>query len=146
KNFLWKSLHSAHRIGDFWKHIPECEDRGICQFCDEPEDLEHIVLKCRRPGQDTIWSLVKDLWSRKHRTWPELSLGSILSCGLATFEGEKGRGLPGTARLYCILVSESLFTIWKIHNECVISRGGRTSPRGHNSQQMAACHKPATAF
>ncbi|KAJ6596403.1 hypothetical protein DFH09DRAFT_894212, partial [Mycena vulgaris] len=22
KNFLWKSLHSAHRIGSFWKHIP----------------------------------------------------------------------------------------------------------------------------
>ncbi|KAJ7494971.1 hypothetical protein FB451DRAFT_1477336 [Mycena latifolia] len=134
KNFLWKSLHSAHRIGDFWKHIPECEDRGICQFCDEPEDLEHIVLKCRRPGQDTIWSLVKDLWLRKHHTWSELSLGNILGCGLANFEDEKGRRLPDAARLYRIIVSESLFVIWKIRNECVISRGGEPLPEAliHN--------------
>ncbi|KAJ7126527.1 hypothetical protein C8R43DRAFT_816420, partial [Mycena crocata] len=65
KNFYWKSMHAAHRIGTFWKHIPECEERGICQFCDEPEDLEHIALKCRRPGQSQVWALAKELWLKK---------------------------------------------------------------------------------
>ncbi|KAJ7711323.1 hypothetical protein B0H16DRAFT_1667787 [Mycena metata] len=92
RNFLWKSVHSAHRIRTFWKHIPEY--------------LEHIILKCRRPGQSEIWKLAKDLWQKKHPTWPVLSLGNILGCGLV-----------------------SLFMIWKIRNECVISRGGAEMPR-----------------
>ncbi|KAJ7115309.1 hypothetical protein C8R44DRAFT_629245, partial [Mycena epipterygia] len=49
KNFLYKSLHSAHKIEPYWKHIPKCEERGICQFCYETEHLEHILLQCRRP-------------------------------------------------------------------------------------------------
>ncbi|KAJ7157685.1 hypothetical protein C8R43DRAFT_883247 [Mycena crocata] len=109
KNFYWKSMHSAHRIGAFWKHIPECEERGTCQFCGELEDLEHITLKCRRPGQTQIWALAKELWLKKHDAWPELSLRSILGCGLATFTDGRGRKLPGTIRLYQILISESFF-------------------------------------
>ncbi|KAJ7645321.1 hypothetical protein B0H17DRAFT_1216065 [Mycena rosella] len=85
KNFLWKSLHSAHRIGSYWKHIPECEDRATCQ--------------CRRT-----------------------------EFGAATFTDEKGRNLPGVSRLYRILISESIFMIWKVRNECVITKGGDSSP------------------
>ncbi|KAJ7038918.1 hypothetical protein C8F04DRAFT_1179254 [Mycena alexandri] len=68
KKFLWKSTHSAHRIGKFWKHIPDCKHRATCQFCQELEDLEHILLKCRRPGQAQIWASAKDLWLRKYGT------------------------------------------------------------------------------
>ncbi|KAJ7488206.1 hypothetical protein FB451DRAFT_1025532 [Mycena latifolia] len=130
KNFLWKSLHSAHRIGSFWKHIPECEERGVCQFCDETEDLEHILLHCKRPGQSLIWSLAKNLWLQKYPTWPEISLGSVLGCGLATFTDNRGRNLPGESRFYRILISESIFTIWKVRNESVIGKGGESLPAG----------------
>ncbi|KAJ7736456.1 hypothetical protein B0H16DRAFT_1326508 [Mycena metata] len=129
RNFLWKSLHSAHRIGIIWKHIPECEDREICQFCDEPEDLEHILLKCKHPGQQEVWELAKNLWLKKHPSWPMLSLGSILGCGLAEFADENGRPLLGTTRLYRIIISESLFMIWKIRNDCVINRAGAEMPK-----------------
>ncbi|KAJ7911321.1 hypothetical protein B0H13DRAFT_1614752, partial [Mycena leptocephala] len=128
KNFLWKSLHSAHRIGAFWKHIPECEERAICQFCNELEDLEHILLKCKHPGQELVWKLAKDLWLRKNPVWPDLSLGSALGCGLATILDEKGRTLPGASRLYRILISESIYVIWKIRNDSVIGQGGEPVP------------------
>ncbi|KAJ6618920.1 hypothetical protein B0H10DRAFT_1794488 [Mycena sp. CBHHK59/15] len=124
KNFLWKSLHLAHRIGPYWKHIPDCEERGTCQFCNETEDLDHITLKCWCPGQNIVWSLAKELWLRKHNPWPELSLGGLLGRGLASFSDEKGREMPGTSRLYCILISESMFIIWKIRNESVIRKQG----------------------
>ncbi|KAF8192842.1 hypothetical protein K438DRAFT_1590157 [Mycena galopus ATCC 62051] len=124
RNFLWKSMHNAHRIGKYWSHIPDCEDRGICQFCEETEDLDHILLKCRRPGQLQVWDLAKSLFMKKHGSWPELSLGAILGCGLANIKDEHGRHLPGATRLYRILVSESLFSIWKIRNECVINNTG----------------------
>ncbi|KAJ7139962.1 hypothetical protein C8R43DRAFT_893064 [Mycena crocata] len=131
KNFYWKSMHAAHRIGTFWKHIPECEERGICQFCNETEDLEHITLKCWRPGQAQVWALARELWLKKHTDWPEITLGSILGCGLATFKDEKGRKLPGTTRLYRILISESFFEIWKIRNTTVIKQGGEPLSENH---------------
>ncbi|KAJ6614396.1 hypothetical protein B0H10DRAFT_1803617, partial [Mycena sp. CBHHK59/15] len=125
KNFLWKSMHDTHCIGKFWKHIPECEDRGICQFCPgDTEDLEHILLKCQRPGQEIIWKLAKELWLKKNENWPELTIGNILGCGLASFVGDDGKPLTGDARLYRILISESTYMIWKIRCECVIGNAG----------------------
>ncbi|KAJ6571170.1 hypothetical protein B0H19DRAFT_847804, partial [Mycena capillaripes] len=125
RNFLWKSMHDAHRIGQFWKHIPTCEQWGICQYCEETEDLEHILLKCKRPGQQIIWRLAKELWLKKHPIWPDLSLGSVLGCGLASFRNNGGKILPGTSRLYRILISESLFIIWKARNDIVIQGDGK---------------------
>ncbi|KAF8146463.1 hypothetical protein K438DRAFT_1452769, partial [Mycena galopus ATCC 62051] len=122
--FLWKAMHNAHRVGNYWKHIPECEDRAICQACGEVEDLEHILTKCESPGADIIWKAAEKLWLEKESDWPEISLGTILGCGLAQFKDEKGKQKPGTRRLYRILVSESAYTIWKLRNERVISRAG----------------------
>ncbi|KAJ7925717.1 hypothetical protein B0H13DRAFT_2314309 [Mycena leptocephala] len=51
KNFLWKTIHGAHRIGKFWSNIPEMEDRANCQHCGVLETMEHILLQCTRPGQ-----------------------------------------------------------------------------------------------
>ncbi|KAJ7834276.1 hypothetical protein B0H13DRAFT_1653372 [Mycena leptocephala] len=121
KDFLWKSLHSAHRIGAFWKHIPECEERNL-------PDLEHILLKCKHPGQELVWKLAKDLWLCKNPIWSDLSLGSVLGCGLATILDEKGRTLPGASRLYRILISESVYVIWKNRNDSMIGQGGEPMP------------------
>ncbi|KAJ7026074.1 hypothetical protein C8F04DRAFT_1223174 [Mycena alexandri] len=109
RNFLWKSLHSAS---------------GNVPILNEPEDLEHIVLKCKHPGQQEVWALAKGLWLKKHSSWPLLSLGSILGCSLTEFTDDRGRPLLGESRLYHILISESLFMIWKIRNNCVINRAG----------------------
>ncbi|KAJ7719681.1 hypothetical protein B0H16DRAFT_1474822 [Mycena metata] len=120
KNFLWKSIHSAHRIGIFWKHIPECGERATCNFCNETEDLEHVLIKCKRPGRAQIWALAKDLWLRKHDSWLEPSLGGVLGCGLATFH-------------------ESIFVLWKVRNDTVISRNGEPPPENmiHNKWLQA---------
>ncbi|KAJ7655883.1 hypothetical protein B0H17DRAFT_956270, partial [Mycena rosella] len=125
RNFLWKSMHNAHCIGKFWKHIPECEEKGICQFCPgETEDLEHILLTCQRPGRKMIWKLAEELWLKKNPTWPELSIGNILGCGLASFTGADGKPFKGNERLYRILISESMCMIWKIRCDCVIGKAG----------------------
>ncbi|KAJ7150818.1 hypothetical protein C8R43DRAFT_951252 [Mycena crocata] len=109
--FLWKSMHGAHRVGKFWENIPECQERAVCQHCQETETFEHITLECSKPGQSQIWEFAREFWTRKHHKWPQLSLGSILGCSLATFSDEKNRPIPSTARLYRILMTESLFLI-----------------------------------
>ncbi|KAJ7747412.1 hypothetical protein DFH07DRAFT_747749 [Mycena maculata] len=123
--FLWKAAHNAHRIGQYWTHIPECEERAVCGGCGNViEDLDHILLKCASPGQEIIWKAAEALWREKEGDWPALSLGAILGCGLAEFRDEKGKTKEGSRRLYRIIVSESAYTIWKLRNDRRISRGG----------------------
>jgi ribonuclease HI len=122
--FLWKGLHNALRIGKYWVHIPECEDRASCKECDVTEDLAHILVGCRSPGQELIWKAAKSLWLEKEAHWPTISLGTVLGCGLAEFRDDRGKLKRGTQRLYRILISESVYLIWKIRNDRVISRDG----------------------
>ncbi|KAJ6632291.1 hypothetical protein B0H10DRAFT_1716470, partial [Mycena sp. CBHHK59/15] len=108
--FLWKGIHNTHRIGAYWTHIPECEDRAICTHCGVLEYLEHILVKCESPGQQIIWKAAKTLWLEKAPQWPEISIGTILGCGLAAFrDGSKVD--RGAEWLYRILISESA-VIW----------------------------------
>jgi ribonuclease HI len=123
--FIWKGLHNAHRIGTYWTHIPECEDRGICKDCNTLEDLEHILVKCQCAVRETIWRAAEKLWLEKESDWPEVSLGTILGCGLAEFHDERRKEKKGTRRLYQILMSESSYLIWHIRNDRVISRDGK---------------------
>ncbi|KAJ6463824.1 hypothetical protein C8R47DRAFT_1057618 [Mycena vitilis] len=134
RNFLWKTIHGAHRIGKFWLNIPDLEDRAKCQHCGDLENMEHILVQCTRPGRQIIWDLAEKLWLLKHKSWPAISLGSILGAGLASFEDEDGKKLPNTARLYKILLTESMYLIWKIRCEVVIGGGGveKTPTEIHN--------------
>ncbi|KAJ6475887.1 hypothetical protein DFH09DRAFT_1253527 [Mycena vulgaris] len=120
KTFLWKSIHGAHRIGKFWKHIPGYEERGMCSHCDVVETLEHILLECTSPARAQIWELVQQLWLKKRRQLPPLSMGLILGCCMATFEKESKSKPSGVNRLFRILISESAFLIWKLRCERVI--------------------------
>jgi ribonuclease HI len=122
--FLWKGLHNAHRVGKYWNHIPECGDRAMCKDCNVVEDLDHILIGCKSPGQETIWKAAKSLWLEKESRWPEVSLGTVLGCGLAEFRNDRGKIKHGTQRLYRILISESAYLIWLLRNERVISRDG----------------------
>ncbi|KAJ7718045.1 hypothetical protein B0H16DRAFT_1666704 [Mycena metata] len=106
RSFLWRCLHSSLRIGKYWKHIPECEDRELCPTCGVTEDLDHIMVQCNRPGQAEVWKLAEKLWLKKGHTWPAPTVGAILGCRLATFKAD--------ARLYTILVTESAHLIWKL--------------------------------
>ncbi|KAJ7610021.1 hypothetical protein DFH06DRAFT_1016885 [Mycena polygramma] len=122
--FLWKSLHDSHRIGAYWSHLPGYEDRAECRTCGTLEDLEHILVGCEAPGQEVIWKAAETLWLEKESVWPEVSLGTILGCGLAEFRDDGGKLKRGTQRLYRILISESAYLIWRLRNDRVISRDG----------------------
>ncbi|KAJ7720256.1 hypothetical protein B0H16DRAFT_1336127, partial [Mycena metata] len=58
---------------------------------------------------------------------------------LATFRDKKGTVSLGLARLYRILVSESIFVRWKVRNDTVISRDGEPPPENmiHNKWLQA---------
>ncbi|KAJ7758247.1 hypothetical protein B0H16DRAFT_1662335 [Mycena metata] len=124
RNFMWKTLHGAHRVGKFWTHIPDMGDRVNCQHCGVVETMEHILIECGRPGQKEIWALAESLWRRSHTTWPTVLFGGIMGAALATFSGENNKESKGSARLYRILMTDSMYLIWKIRCEVVIRDNG----------------------
>ncbi|KAE9391841.1 hypothetical protein BT96DRAFT_831489, partial [Gymnopus androsaceus JB14] len=130
RDFLWKSMHDAHRVGRFWKHTPECEERMMCAHCNEIESLEHILLECDRPWRRLIWEMAKSLWPKTpdHGPWKEPNLGIILGTNLLEFKDAKGKPAPGVKRLYKILITESAHLIWKLHCEAVIDRENEDIP------------------
>ncbi|KAL6308233.1 hypothetical protein BKA93DRAFT_815570 [Sparassis latifolia] len=116
RDFLWKSIHKAHRCGTWWDNIPNYTHRSTCSTCDVPESMEHILNDCSAPGQEIIWSLAKKLWLKKHPSWPNISLGTILGCSLANFCSTNGKRQPGANRLFHILISESAYLAWCIRS------------------------------
>ncbi|KIY53322.1 hypothetical protein FISHEDRAFT_22006, partial [Fistulina hepatica ATCC 64428] len=115
--FFWKTIHDAFKTGDFWKHIPNFEGRGVCPECGTKEDLEHVLLKCKIPGQKVIWQLAKALVEKRGIAWPDLSLGLIMSVGLLEPQGNEGTFKLGDRRLLKIVIAESAYLIWVIRCE-----------------------------
>ncbi|KAH9929358.1 uncharacterized protein B0H18DRAFT_873907, partial [Fomitopsis serialis] len=123
-DFLWKTLHSALRVGHFWDHIPQYEDRVSCTSCHREESIEHILFECAAAGQRHIWALAEALWLKTGLAWPGMSFGTLLTLGIKawTHPGSKRRR-EGASRLWRILVSESAYLIWKLRCERVIGHG-----------------------
>ncbi|KAH9911854.1 uncharacterized protein B0H18DRAFT_823024, partial [Fomitopsis serialis] len=125
-DFLWKSLHSAQKCGEYWVGIPGYEQRGTCECCDEIDSLSHILTECAAPGQQTVWLLAEALWKKKGLPWPAMTLTTIQSANLMQWTTSNGKRRKNAERLWRILVSESAFLIWKLRCERVI---------GHESEE-----------
>ncbi|KAJ3828617.1 hypothetical protein F5880DRAFT_1621083 [Lentinula raphanica] len=125
--FLWMLYHDAYKVGEYWEQIPGFEQRANCPHCRVPETMEHILLECTCPGQQTVWDLAKELWSNQKSHWINPSFGTILACGAISVRDESGKHMPGESRLLRIIVSESAHLIWKLRNERVINDTGPVS-------------------
>ncbi|EPT02405.1 hypothetical protein FOMPIDRAFT_1096896, partial [Fomitopsis schrenkii] len=64
-DFLWKVIHNAYKCGQYWKNIPGYEDRQNCPTCGSEDSVEHILFRCKSPGQELIWAMAGRLWTRK---------------------------------------------------------------------------------
>jgi hypothetical protein len=144
--FLWKSIHQIHKIGKFWKTIPELTERRMpCDVCEvEEESMEHILLECKATGQERVWKLVKDLWHEAMPKYelPYLSIGSILGIGLLEIIDSEGKPVPGATRLLQILISESAYLIWLIRNEWCMRRE-QDPTKIHSRKEVKARWKAA---
>ncbi|KAJ7172887.1 hypothetical protein C8R43DRAFT_818381, partial [Mycena crocata] len=67
RNFLWRILHGAIRVGKHWRHIPELADRENCGHCGVEESMQHILFECESPGQSEVWNLAESFWLLKHK-------------------------------------------------------------------------------
>jgi hypothetical protein len=144
RQFIFKAMHSAHRIGTYWTNIPTYEHRARCTHCNaDNESMEHILTDCPQNANSLIWSLARSTWPTKHGAWPQITLGMILGCGNISLtqsqpDNEQIHDIPedhqnkqpkkGALQLLRILISESAHLIWVLRCEKTIS-GTDCSPQ-----------------
>jgi ribonuclease HI len=155
RQFLYKAMHGTQKIGDFWKNIPEYEDRQECQRCQATETMEHILIHCNEPATRLVWTMAQSLWPHNYPPWPEITLGTILGCGAISQRREpqeteetdlnapQRRAAKGAMRLLRILISESAYLIWTIRCERVIQEKAH-SRRGIERKWTQAINRRLT--
>jgi ribonuclease HI len=131
RDFLWKSVHGALKMGPYWDNIPGHEERALCKECGELETMDHVLARCETPGRSQIWNLMNKLWTKRHDTPFEPRVGAVLGCGLSKYTKDD-KPLTGKNRLHKILVSESAFLIWKLRCERAIAGKTHTPTEIHN--------------
>ncbi|TRM66514.1 hypothetical protein BD626DRAFT_451541 [Schizophyllum amplum] len=125
RQFMYKSMHDAHRCGRHWKDIPECGDRVFCKHCsadgqDIEESIEHILTECTAPGRQAIWDEAKSLCEARNIPWSKPSMGAVLGNALMRFKDAEGKSRLGDNRFYRILISEGAYMVWLVRNERVV--------------------------
>ncbi|EJD34545.1 hypothetical protein AURDEDRAFT_38674, partial [Auricularia subglabra TFB-10046 SS5] len=111
KAFMWKGIHGAHKIGEYFEKMPEpWKSKSNCPTCHVTESMQHILFECPDSHQQVIWSLVQALLA-VHELEIDLNIGIIWGCACMRLPSN------GAERLLRILISESAFLIWKIRCE-----------------------------
>jgi len=127
REFIWKCIHDAFKIGRFWENIENYEHRGTCAHCNTTETMEHILTECDAPGREQIWTLANELWGKRSQTPIPTNYGAILGCCLSNYKKANGNPDKGLNRLFRIIVSESIYMIWKLRCERTITWNNDTS-------------------
>ena len=121
REFLWKNIHNAFKIGKYWNNIPTLEHRGTCAHCNTEESMEHILTECDAPGRKIVWELANELWAKRSPHPIPTNYGAIIGCGLTEFKKQDDKPDKGLNRLFRFVVSESMYTIWKMRCERTIA-------------------------
>ena len=66
--------------------------RAACGNCDEDETMNHTLTDCTHPTTQSIWNLAKKTWPHDESSWPEITLGAIIGCGLLQIKTHKEDG------------------------------------------------------
>jgi hypothetical protein len=120
RGFIYKNIHDAYRIGDYWDRMENHQHKARCFLCGGIENMEHILTECENSKvSKTIWEEAKKLWNIQEESWPVITLGLIIGCNLVKIKGRRGKYSPGRSRLFTIIVTEAAHLIWKMRCERV---------------------------
>ncbi|KAH9855818.1 hypothetical protein C2E23DRAFT_773187 [Lenzites betulinus] len=136
RDFLWKAIHGAHRVGKYWANIPAYEARELCPWCGVREDLEHILLACDAPGRKLVWTLSVAALRRKGIEVRHDKAGIVLAPHMYTVRAANGTPHHARTRVARIILSEATYLIWALRCERVI--GWADEPdRRHTAREIA---------
>ncbi|KAF8665531.1 hypothetical protein AX14_006591, partial [Amanita brunnescens Koide BX004] len=109
--FLWKCLHGAHRVSQYWSHIPELGQRAECHICNTEESMSHILTECPASGQQHVWALARDMLLKKGITLPPLTLGLVMGCAIKASPMPQPAAAAGNAPRHLSAGAQRLYTL-----------------------------------
>ncbi|KAH9854955.1 hypothetical protein C2E23DRAFT_701483, partial [Lenzites betulinus] len=127
RDFLWKALHGALRVGPYWGHIEGYEGRARCGVCGTTEDLNHILVECGTPERKRIWELTEAALRKKGVCMGRVTLGFALGAHAAVVRKDSGSPNHAATRILRIAASEAAHLIWVMRCERVITRENRAN-------------------
>ncbi|KAI0357399.1 ribonuclease H-like protein [Trametes cingulata] len=134
RDFLWKALHEAYKVGSFWSRIPTMSDRGVCRTCDATESMDHILVHCDAPGRQLIWGLARGLLAKRRISLPSMTHGLALGGHLMHVATNQEKIDGGGTRLLRLVVSESAYCIWVMRCERVIAWSDQPNRRHSDAE------------
>ncbi len=136
-DFLWRCLHDSLRIGKFWRNIAGCEMREVCAHCGTEESIEHVLVECDAIATQEIRRLTKAVIKKRTGRDTDLTLGEMLGAAAVTYKGRVADETQAGAldRFFRIVVTESVYLVWKIRCERAIDR--RETPERWHSKREA---------
>jgi len=66
KDFIWKLIHNCHKVGNWFKRIPNWQDKAIYK-CEETETMDHILTECKLNKSKDIWQEAKKIWKENDK-------------------------------------------------------------------------------
>ncbi len=123
RDFLWKCIHNAYRLGSYWEHIPECSERSLCKVCGVTETMEHILLTCTADYVGAAWGKLHGTMREKGVVLPVISYGLVLGSQSLVLGRVGGKQPPGADRIARILLAETVQLIWGLRCRWVIEKG-----------------------
>ncbi|KAK0183546.1 hypothetical protein F5146DRAFT_945593 [Armillaria mellea] len=112
-DFIWKCIHDCNKCGRYFAHWrPEAQ---YCH-CGDLETVEHILMQCDQSEITKVWNKIGEAWKTlTGKKWPGVSIGIIRGIGCIQLESSY------QTFWYKVLVSETVWALWKARNQRVWS-------------------------
>jgi endonuclease/exonuclease/phosphatase family metal-dependent hydrolase len=126
QEFIWKIIHNRIKCGEFFKHIPNWEEKQFCQ-CGKVESIEHILLECEETEQKDLWIEVEKIWTKiTELDWEKPTIGEVMGLGSIKLESNKVKDKKLTTEILITIISTAIWSIWKNRNERIFGNKAET--------------------
>ncbi|EJD47870.1 hypothetical protein AURDEDRAFT_61682 [Auricularia subglabra TFB-10046 SS5] len=88
--------------------------------------MEHILFSCTDSGHAAVWQLVHGFLHRK-RADVKIDIGTMWGCAMARLTSDRDSRDKGLERAFRIMISKSVYLIWKLRCEKRIQQGDDTT-------------------
>jgi len=68
KDFIWKLIHNHHKVGNWFRRIPNWQDKAICEY-KEIETIGYILTECKLNKSKDIWQKVEEIWKKNDKNF-----------------------------------------------------------------------------
>ncbi|KAJ7818638.1 hypothetical protein B0H13DRAFT_1922161 [Mycena leptocephala] len=115
--------------------VRKAEEDAFSKYTTNEEIWKSLTTKDILPRQELVWKAAETLWKEKEEVWPEVSLGTILGCGLAEFRDEgKVKAGRGGGIYYTRVVQMSEQRVYRRQTSSNDANGAHTIPGGCTTQ------------